>query len=63
VSSTPQVVLQIVSPEKSDMYPLFYDTGKGFNETESVRHTVDKGEVSLSTGFFQVAVKESLLPE
>jgi len=48
------VILQIVSPEKSDIYQLFYDTGKAFNETESVRHT---------TGFFQVAVKESLLSE
>ncbi len=44
VFSTPQVVLQIVSPEKSDMYQLFYDTGKDFNETESVRYAVDKGE-------------------
>jgi len=44
VSSTPQVVLQIVSPEKSDMYQLFYDTGKDFNETESVIQMVDKGD-------------------
>jgi hypothetical protein len=44
VFSTPQVVLQVVSPEKSDMYQLFYDTGKGFNETESVRYAVDQGE-------------------
>ncbi len=44
VPSTPQVVLQVVSPEKSDMYQLFYDTGKDFNETESVKHAVDKGD-------------------
>jgi hypothetical protein len=44
VFSTPQVTLQLMSPEKSDMYQLFYDTGKGFNETESVRYAVDKGE-------------------
>jgi hypothetical protein len=44
VSSTPQVTLQIMSPEKSDMYQLFYDTGKGFNETESVIQMVDKGD-------------------
>jgi len=44
VFSTPQVILQIVSPEKSDIYQLFYDTGTGFNETESVRYAVDQGE-------------------
>ncbi|OQW87986.1 MAG: hypothetical protein BWK78_08645, partial [Thiotrichaceae bacterium IS1] len=44
VFSTPQVILQIVSPEKSDIYQLFYDTGKNFNETESVIQMVDKGD-------------------
>jgi len=53
------VILQIVSPEKSDMYQLFYDTGKGFNETELVRYA----RYCYQLGFPNVEVKESLLPE
>lgn len=53
------VILQIVSPEKSDIYQLFYDTGKGFNGTESVRYA----RYRYQLGFSNVTVKESLLPE
>lgn len=45
VFSTPHVTLQLVSPDKNDVYQLFYDTGKGFNETESIQYTVDKSEM------------------
>lgn len=39
-----KIVLEIVSPQHEDMYQLFYDTGKGFNEAESVRQIVNKGD-------------------
>lgn len=39
-TTTSQIVIEIVSPPHEDVYQLFYNTGKGFNEQESVSYTV-----------------------
>jgi len=36
------IVLEVLSPEQDDTYQLFYNTGRGFNEIDSIKYEIKK---------------------
>jgi hypothetical protein len=46
------IAIEVVSPEAEDTYQVFYDIGNGFNETDSLRNTVQPGDKTVTVNFF-----------
>ena len=52
------IVMEVVSPENDDTYQLYYDTGNGFNETDSIRTEVRKNNNTLEVINFPLPEKQ-----
>lgn len=44
--------IEVLAPEQADLYQVFYDLGRGFNETDSISTTIQAGKLRATVHLF-----------